>query len=68
MENYIHCFLKENSENMWKTKYTAKWNNSDIIWKYIHCLLNVQWQHMENHAHCFLKKWSDKIWQTTSTV
>ena len=59
MENYIHCFLKENSENMWKTTYIASWNNSEIKWKSTHCLLNVQWQHLENHIHCFFKieKW-----------
>lgn len=42
--------------------------NSDILSKFIHCILKVQWQHMENRIYCFLKKWSDKICKTTPIV
>ena len=34
----IHCFLKESSNNIWKS---------------IYCLINMQWQHMKNHPLLF---------------
>ena len=68
MENYIHCFSKENSENMWEITYTIKWNNGDIIWKSIHCLLNVQWYHMFNAYSLFSVKVLTKFMETHPLV
>ena len=69
-QNQIHCFLREGSDNMWKTTHTllSETAVTACAREPIRCLLNVLWEQMENNIHCFLKKRSDNMWKTVYTL